>query len=129
LFVEWIIASAKFIGEGLLLAFRLIYDLFTNPEKVLEDAKLTVKGVGESVMEKGADLGSAIKGFFGFNEPAMVPAVAPSPAMTGAVSTMNQNVQINVNGSGDPKAVSEEVSRRLRQETSNAVYQMPRQEQ
>lgn len=128
-FVDWIIGTGKMIGEGLFSSFKLIYDLFTNPEKVLEDAKLTVKGVGESVMEKGADLGSAIKGFFGFNQPAMVPAVAPTPAMAGAVSTMNQNVQINVNGAGDPKAVSEEVSRRLRQETSNAVYQMPRQEQ
>jgi len=128
-FVDWIIGTGKMIGEGLFSSFKLIYDLFTNPEKVLEDAKLTVKGVGESVMEKGADLGSAIKGFFGFNEPAMVPAVAPTPAMAGAISTMNQNVQINVNGAGDPRIVGEEVSRRLRQETSNAVYQMPRQEQ
>jgi hypothetical protein len=153
-FVDWIIGTGKMIGEGLFSSFKLIYDLFTNPEKVLEDAKLTVKGVGESVkgvgetvlqkgtnvgdsiqgvgklvIDKSIDVGSALKGFFGFNEPAMVPAVAPTPAMAGAISTMNQNVQINVNGTGDPKAVSEEVSRRLRQETSNAVYQMPRQEQ
>jgi hypothetical protein len=117
--LDWMWTEVKNFGE---LIWSLIKGIAGLGFKIGELASDGIKGVAASAWEGLKGLASdAWKGLSG-----PMPS-APSMAL-GASGGMVQNVQIQVDGSKDPKAVGEEVSRRLRQETSQAVYQMPRQE-
>ena len=116
-----------------------ILEVLFAPIKKLQELKEMLSGKAQSTMESGKsaldsgkqqfeNIWDSVKGFFTPDQPALAPT--SGMIQSGSAGAMlNQSVNIQVNGAGNPASVAEEIQRRLRQETSNAVYQMPRQEQ
>jgi hypothetical protein len=127
--LDWISTKANSIFETLFAPVKKLMELKDQLGSPGEAAGKAWDKVKTSV--PGEALGKAWEGVKGVFS-TVAPAVGPTPAMAGAAggnAVMSQSIQIQIDGARDPKAVGDEVARRLKQETSNAVYQMPRQEQ
>lgn len=57
-----------------------------------------------------------------------IPKNAPVSNNSTANNSVNQNVNISVNGANDPKMVANEVAIKLKQQNSHALFQLPRSE-
>lgn len=98
-----------------------IFEVLFSPIKKLMELKNMLENPAQSAWE-------SIKGFFAPQTQSITPMLSPSMIQGGSGAILNQNIKIDVNGAQNPAAVGEEINRRIRGETSNAVYQMPRQE-
>lgn len=108
--LDWVVTKADNIFQAIFDPIRKLMalkDVFDNPADSLSAA-------WENVKE--------------FFTPA-TPALAPAVGMMGGSSAIQQNIQIRVDGAKEPAAVAKEIQSHLRKQTSDAVYQMPRQEQ
>jgi hypothetical protein len=99
---------------------------------IMENWKYLTGWMGQEV----GNMWGGVKSFFGLGgdeskqgtQPAFagVTPLSAGLAGAGAGGTMSQQINIQVDGSKDPRAVAAEIDMRLRQQTSQAVYQMPR---
>ena len=111
----------EWIGEKTSAILEIVF----APIKKLQELKEMLSGGAQATF---GNIWDSVKGFFTPDQPALSPT--SGMIQSGSAGAMlNQSVNIQVNGAGNPASVAEEIQRRLRQETSNAVYQMPRQEQ
>lgn len=95
---------------------------YTGAEKALSSGWQSVKQIDGSTF---TGLWDKLGDFFS----PIAPAISGGPMLPAGASSVNQNVQINVNGAKEPAAVANEINKALKKQTSDAVYQMPRQEQ
>jgi hypothetical protein len=125
--LEWISEKTSAILDVLFAPIKKLQELKDMLSGGAQSAIDSGKGTIESGKQRFENIWDSVKGFFVPQEPALAPT--SGMIQSGSVGAMlNQSVNIQVNGAGNPASVAEEVSRKLRQETSNAVYQMPRQE-
>lgn len=125
-FVEGIGKLVDIIVSPILKVLELIGVLqnvdYQGAQKALTSGWQSVKEIDGSTF---TGLWDKIGDFFS----PIAPAISGGPMLPAGASSVNQSVQINVNGAREPAAVANEINKVLKKQTSDAVYQMPRQEQ
>jgi hypothetical protein len=122
--VDWI--STGFV-DGVKVIWSFFSDMFSW---IRDNWKVLLSYIGSEV----TNAWDGVKSLFGFggDGEAKPATTAPSfgvPATAGAgAGGVQQNINIQVDGSKDPKVVGNEIATRLKRETTNAFYQMPRTE-
>jgi hypothetical protein len=101
---------------------------------IMENWKYLTGWMGQEI----GNVWEGVKSFFGVGSGSGTPtpttgrpafAGVNNPLATGdfgGMGTTNQTISIQVDGSKDPKLVAAEIDMRLRRQTSEATYQMPR---
>jgi hypothetical protein len=118
------------IFDGIRMFGEVLVSIIEGIANILGMSKL-FNGIGDATMEGAGKLGEMWGNVKNFFSPTTTPMAIGAQNLAGAgagVGSVTQSINIQVDGTKDPKAVSEEISTRLKRETTNAVFQMPRQE-
>jgi hypothetical protein len=111
----------QLLGQGLVSMFSSLLE-GTTIGKLLDK----VGGFLTGAAEKTGGAVGAVSEFFSPSYQLTPPGAVG--ALAGNSGGVSQSINIQVDGAKNPAAVGEEIATRLRRETTNAVYQMPRQE-
>lgn len=133
-FVDWIWNNWKYLigymGEELSGLWKGIKDFlgFGGDDKKPTSEKPDMKNGTNSYGSDKPQMKNEPNPYAPMTPTLNAPKGATGGGNTTANNAVNQSVNIAINGANDPRNVANEVALRLKQQTSNAVHQLPRSE-